>query len=351
MILLWFQSVILGFNMDSEIFWEILTSLDVSSFKIKSEKDGFKIKFPDYPLLSDDVIYKIISLIKFPKLVSLKIHINNLLHFQELVETLSGNHSLKKLDLSSSKFLSFDSCCMNLDEQIKYHELSKLWNKFWNLDSSLELLFLNNCQISTDVFKIMAPNGKTKMKIKGLFLNNNPLGNDSMGYLSKWESLLELEVGGCGFNAIDDEANFDISFLEKLVKLKKIKFDSNPIGDLAFGLISYYFQNHPQLGNVSLRETGLNYEHTLRNCCNIIAGVGSNIINFDIRGNNFKEKLPVATLELALGNLSVALYNNRLSSILSLILAGRRLNLSQLPPELWEWLVLNFCLPWGEIDF
>lgn len=334
--------------MDLTQFIVALNTSGISKYQLESENGNYSLMFSSYPPMTDEQIYKVISLIQFPNLVSLTVSLKNHLHFQYLVETLDGNHSLKKLDLSHSEFLSFPSLPWSADIQAKYVQLTHLWQTFWNLDLVLEELHLNNCQVELDVFKAMVPNTDINLKIKKFFLNNNPLGNPTLDFISRenisgWNMLEHLEVENCGFRG--DSVDFHFTFLGQLPILKTFKIGYNSIGDNAFILLFDDLIYHRQLGTVSLRKSGIESMASFEHCLSIISA-NSNIINFDIRNNNFLQHTIVNPLIPR--NLSIGLYYNRLRSILALILAGRKNGLPRLPSEVWEQLIAHPYL-WEEI--
>jgi hypothetical protein len=325
--------------MDLAHFLFTLNTSNFSKYDLKCLNGKYHLVFSSYTSITDEQIYKIISLIQFPQLVSLTVALKNHLHFNYLVKMLDENYWLKKLNLSDSKFLDVSTVPWVADTQVKYSQLARDWRAFWNSSSSLEELYLNNCQIELDIFKIMIPEANPTLKIKSLFLNNNPLGNPTLEYLSTvdisgWKTLQHLEVENCNFNGTDVNFNFDI--LKQLPILHTLKMGHNSIGDISFVLLFDDMIHHQHLGTVSLQKSNFQNIESLNHCLRII-GSNPNIINFNVENNYLAQH--AITHPPILRNLSVSLFCNRLRSLLTLILAEKRKKLPRLPSEVWEQLV------------
>jgi hypothetical protein len=303
----------------------------------------------------------IAQILNFQFLNCLIMPLNNYEEFIALVNCLETKQYLKILDISNSTFITHD-LIQNQQEQFKLTKTA--FEKLHTVNCCIDELNLSNCNNIQTVPKAVILLITSSKNIKTLNLSNNLLHhvfshslqlrfkNDDYDQQMKTSNIENLIINNCliNNNYLECMNNLRI-FLDKMPKLHSFNFNNNNISDNLSNicrLICNYssIRTFTIVRNQSDFRYGIaNYESDLNQYITLVQ-TNPNIINLNFAKNkdqmndNIKNKLSI---------ISHSIYNNRLRSLLMLILCGKRLKkinrtFPRIPNEVWEQLIMPYLI-------
>jgi len=334
---------------------DFLTDFE-GDFDLKKEKRKYSLSL--HPLTYNQ--NPITQIIRFQFLISLKMPLNNHNDFINLVNALENNHNLKILDISNSTLISYDF--WNNNELEQFELIKTAFEKLHRVDCCLDVLNLSNFSHIDRFSKAIVLLITSSRNIKTLNLSNNDLRNvfsNSIEFIFnndgdyndqiKTSNIENLIINECGILNADNNLHI---FLNNMPKLYSLFLNNNYINN-SLPSICNLICNHSSLGTISIIRNQsdfifgyANYDDDLNQYIRLVQ-TNPNIINLNFAKTPDDKK--TIKIKNKLSIISRSIYNNRLRSVLMLILCGRRLRkinrtFPRISTEVWEQIIMPYLI-------
>lgn len=305
---------------------EALLSSKFQNFDLKKHEDMHSLKL-DQSKYTTEQFQEILSLLQFPKFVSLKIYLTENWQILNLVEALNGNQTLKTLTLTNSL----------LDTSEKLESLNKIWDCY----CGLEELNLIGCHMGADFIYLLPRENQVNdgIHLKKLSLRSNNLRQfaiQSFGENSNFlpfRNLVELDLGN---NKLNHTTNLQL--IEKCPNLIHLYLDYNQLRDDGFDSNRMFFAKHPTLEYLNLNKCHLHSE-----------GIQllHQLVTYNTRFRSVDYEFLNQYTPEEYQQLEEVINNNKIRYMMILIMGSQRLyNTGELncriPPEVWEQEIIKF---------